>query len=138
MDCAFCDLVRDDAARWVARGPVASAFAPLDPLAPGHTLVIPTFHHADIFDTPPEVLADTTALVQSLAQAMRTALNATGVNILNASGPASEQSVPHLHFHVVPRWPGDGFSTWPTQQSRHQFVGDPVAHLAEVMAAGVT
>ena len=36
----------------------------------------------------------------------RAALGAEGVNILNASGPGSEQSVPHLHFHVIPRWEG--------------------------------
>lgn len=138
MDCTFCALVRDDAARWVFRGPVASAFAPLDPLAPGHTLVIPTSHYAGIFDTPPEVLAGTTALVQSLAQAMRTVLRATGMNLLSASGPGSEQSVPHLHFHVAPRWTGEGFSTWPVQQPRHQFAGDPATHLAEAMAASST
>nr|WSX51089.1 HIT domain-containing protein [Streptomyces sp. NBC_00974]WSX54910.1 HIT domain-containing protein [Streptomyces sp. NBC_00974] len=114
---------------------MASAFAPLDPLAPGHTLVIPTFHWADIFVTPPEVLAHTMALVQQVAATMRTALKAGGVNILSASGPGSEQSVPHLHFHVVPRWPDDAFSTWPTEQSRHQITDDPVTRLANAMAA---
>lgn len=135
MDCIFCCLIRDDSARWVIRGPVATAFAPLNPLAPGHTLVIPTAHHADIFDTPPEVLAHTMGLVQRLAGKMRTALNAGGVNILSASGPGSEQSVPHLHFHVVPRWSDDGFSTWPTQQSRHRIADDPVTQLAIAMTA---
>ncbi|WSY87137.1 HIT domain-containing protein (plasmid) [Streptomyces sp. NBC_00876] len=57
------------------------------------------------------------------------------MNILSASGPGSEQSVPHLHFHVVPRWTDDGFSTWPTAQSRHKFAGDPVVQLANAMAA---
>ncbi|MFD3700074.1 HIT family protein [Streptomyces sp. NPDC058646] len=134
MDCTFCHLIRDDAARWVVRGPEASAFAPLDPLAPGHTLVVPTSHWADVFDTPPEVLAHTMALVQRLAGMMRTVLGAGGVNILNASGPGSEQSVPHLHFHVVPRWPDDGFSTWPAERSRQRVVGDPVSRLADAMA----
>lgn len=135
MDCTFCRLVREDAGRWVTRGPVVSAFAPLDPLAPGHTLVIPTSHWTDIFDTPPEVLAHAMTLVQRLAGTMRSVLKAGGVNILSASGPGSEQSVPHLHFHVVPRWSDDAFSTWPTQQSRHQIVGDPVTQLANAMAA---
>ncbi|MGW7366659.1 HIT family protein [Streptomyces sp. NPDC054841] len=133
MDCTFCRLIRDDTARWVSCGPVASAFAPLNPLAPGHTLVIPTSHYADIFDTPAEVLADTMALVQRLAGKMRTELQAGGVNILSANGPGSEQSVPHLHFHVVPRWSDDGFSTWPTQQSQHQTAGDPFTQLADAM-----
>ena len=65
------------------------------------------------------------ALVRRVADAMRSALGAEGVNILNASGPSSEQSVPHLHFHVIPRWTGDNFSTWPTSRSEHPF-GGPV------------
>ncbi|MFE4969039.1 HIT family protein [Streptomyces sp. NPDC056660] len=71
-----------------------------------------------------------------LARAMRSGLNATGVNVLNASGPGSEQSVPHLHFHAVPRWPDDGISTWPTGQSQHRFDGDPAARLADALTAG--
>ncbi|MEW2293053.1 HIT domain-containing protein [Streptomyces sp. NPDC006743] len=135
MSCPFCRLIREDSAQWVARAPSACAFTPLNPLAPGHTLVIPTAHHADVFDTPAELLAETVALVQRLARAMRSALHATGVNVLNASGAGSEQSVPHLHFHVVPRWPDDGISTWPAGQSRHRFAGDPATELAHALAA---
>ncbi|MFJ8011382.1 HIT family protein [Streptomyces sp. NPDC096339] len=133
MDCAFCHLIVKDTARWVARGPLACAFTPLDQLAPGHTLVVPTAHYPDVFDTPAEVLATTTELVRRVAGAMRTALGASGVNILSASGPGSEQSVPHLHFHVVPRWVGDGITTWPGGRSTHPFTGDPGVLLAEVL-----
>ncbi|MDX2297477.1 MULTISPECIES: HIT family protein [Streptomyces] len=134
MPCVFCELIREDRAHWVARGPQACAFTPRDPLAPGHTLVVPTSHFADLFDTPSEVLAETTALVQRLAKAMRTGLNVTGVNILSANGPASEQSVHHLHFHVVPRWPEDGISTWPTGRSHHRLAGDPAKRIAHALA----
>ncbi|MFJ2593064.1 HIT family protein [Streptomyces erythrochromogenes] len=136
MDCIFCALIREDTAGWVARGPVACAFTPLNPLAPGHTLVVPTLHFADVFETPPEVLAAVTALVQHVAGAARSALNASGVNILSASGPGSEQSVPHLHFHVVPRWVDDGISTWPSGSSAHHITGDPRARLAGALASG--
>lgn len=135
VDCTFCRLLRDGDARWVTRGPVASALAPLNPLAPGHTLVIPTAHWPDIFTVPADVLTHTTALVQQVAATMRTALGAEGVNILSASGPGSEQSVPHLHVHVVPRWSDDAFSTWPAQQSRHRYDGDPIARLADALSA---
>ncbi|MFF8592325.1 HIT family protein [Streptomyces sp. NPDC015220] len=133
MECLFCRLVHEGTAHWVVRGSSVCAFAPLNPLAPGHTLVAPASHHTDVFDTPAEVLVETVKLAQRLAGAMRTALNASGVNILNASGPGSEQSVPHLHFHVVPRWPADGISTWPTGRSQHRLIGDPVARLAEAL-----
>lgn len=134
MDCVFCRLIREGTARWIARGPVSCAFTPLDPLAPGHTLVVPVRHYADVFETPPEVLAATMALVQRVASATRTALGASGVNILSASGPGSEQSVPHLHFHVVPRWVDDGISTWPTGQSTHRSHEDPSTRLAEALS----
>jgi histidine triad (HIT) family protein len=96
--------------------------------------VVPTQHYADVLDTPHDVLVATVELVQSVARAMRTALEAPGVNILNASGPGSEQSVPHLHFHVVPRWLDDGISTWPTGRSAHHVAGNPDAQLAEFLA----
>jgi histidine triad (HIT) family protein len=114
MDCVFCRLIRDDTATWIARGPSTCAFAPLTAIAPGHTLVVRTAHVTDVFDAAPHVLAQSMALVRRVADAMRSALGAEGVNILNASGQSSEQSVPHLHFHVIPRWAGDNFSTWPT------------------------
>jgi histidine triad (HIT) family protein len=133
MECIFCDLLGSGTARWVTRESSVAAFAPLHPLAPGHTLVIPTNHYADIFDTPPGPLADATALVQRLAKAMRATLGASGVNILHASGQGSEQSVPHLHFHVVPRWPHDGLSTWPAGESRHRIPAEPIAQLADAL-----
>ena len=135
MDCVFCRLIRDDTATWIARGPSTSAFAPLTPIAPGHTLVLPIAHVTDIFDAAPRVLAQSMALVRRVADAMRSALGAEGVNILNASGPSSEQSVPHLHFHVIPRWGGDNFSTWPTSRSQHHVEGDPSSRLASTLAA---
>jgi histidine triad (HIT) family protein len=133
MNCVFCRLIRDNTARWIARGPSACAFAPLDQIAPGHTLVVPLAHATDIFDAEPQILADTMVLVRRVAEAMRSAIAAEGVNVLHASGPSSEQSVPHLHFHVVPRWSGDNFSTWPKDRSQHVVAGDPVRELAAAL-----
>ncbi|WP_030760894.1 HIT family protein [Streptomyces sp. NRRL F-2664] len=133
MDCVFCRLIREGTARWVARDAESCAFTPLNPLAPGHTLVVPTRHYEGMFDIPPDVLTASMALVQRVAAAMRTALGASGVNILSASGPGSEQSVPHMHFHVVPRWVDDGISTWPTGPSRRRPTGDPGTQLADAL-----
>jgi histidine triad (HIT) family protein len=65
--------------------------------------------------------------------AMTQALGATGVVVLNASGPHSGQSVRHLHFHVVPRWPDDGAELWPTDRSQHTVHGDVRQLLAEAL-----
>ncbi|WUI01199.1 HIT domain-containing protein [Spirillospora sp. NBC_00431] len=133
MECVFCDLLKSDTGHWVAREFSVAAFAPLHPLAPGHTLVIPTDHYADIFDIPPGPLAEIMAFVQRLAKAVRVTLGASGVNVLHASGPGSEQSVPHLHFHLIPRWPDDEISTWPTGKSRHRVTADPIVQLANAL-----
>lgn len=118
--CVFCGLLEGRSpAQWVAREDAAVAFLPLpaSTLAPGHTLVAPTAHVLGVQDASARVLASAMALVSRISRAMHSALGATGVNVLNASGVGSEQSVPHLHFHVVPRWEGDGFTTWPAERS---------------------
>ena len=138
MSCLFCALLSHDVpARWVAREQAAAAFMPLpaSSLAPGHTLVVPTEHAVGIQEAALESLTATMTLIQKLSVAMRAGLGATGVNVLNASGPGSEQSVPHLHFHVVPRWEDDGFSTWPTGRSTRLVTADPAVALTEAVAA---
>ena len=134
--CVFCDLLATGEARWVAQHDDAVAFLPLEHawLAPGHTLVAPRHHCVGVLDAPPAAWRATTTLVQRVARAMTTALGATGVNLLNASGPASGQSVDHLHVHVVPRWPDDGATMWPTDRSAHAPIDDVHLRLAALLA----
>lgn len=136
--CLFCRFVRGEAdVRWVARRPEASALLPLEQgrLSPAHVLVIPHEHARGIQDASPSSLAEISLLTQETARAMETVLGAHGVNILNASGPGSGQSVPHLHVHVIPRWEGDGMETWPQTISQHPVDETWLAELAAVLDA---
>ena len=122
--CVFCDLIASDTASWVAKEDRAVAFFPLPDsvIAPGQTLVVPRAHSVDgVLDIDPGDLAATMTLVQRVGQAMVNVLGASGVCVLNASGPNSGRSVDHLHFHVVPRYPGDGEDClpWPAGRSTH-------------------
>jgi len=114
-DCVFCALLNGDgSAEWVWHGPSASALLPRRQgwLAPGHTLAISNEHAVGVQDVSPECLQDVALLVQRVARQLETSIGAWGVNVLNASGKKSGQSVDHLHFHVVPRWADDGLDTW--------------------------
>ena len=126
MLCVFCEIGAGTLpAAVVHRSDRAVAFLPKDGgLAPGHCLVAPLTHATDLFDIGDDELNATIFLVKRLSEAMRATLGADGVNVLNASGPHSEQSVFHLHFHVVPRWLGDGFTTWPTERSNVEPIED--------------
>lgn len=125
-ECVFCSLLAGEgSAEWVWRGSVASALLPQRSgwLAPGHTLVISNVHAVGVQDIPPHDLQEVALLVQRIAQEMVGAIGALGVNVLNASGSNSDQSIGHLHFHVVPRWADDGLDTWIHGKSSHE-LGD--------------
>jgi histidine triad (HIT) family protein len=121
MACVFCELMRTGEAAWVAQEADAVAFGPLpaDEFAPGHTLVVPRRHSIGFHDADEDDVVAVAALVRRVSRAMMSALGATGVVVLNASGPNSGQTVGHLHVHVVPRWEDDEETLpWLRQRSR--------------------
>ena len=134
--CVFCDIATGaEPATIVFADAETMSFLPLPEgrLAAGHILVISKRHIADVFEARHEDLDATMHTVQRVSEALRASLGATGVNILNASGPNSDQSVFHLHFHVVPRWADDKLSTWPDGRSAHEVRDDYVALLREAL-----
>lgn len=79
------------------------AFMDIMPQTDGHALIIPKEAAATIFDLSPEKLAATILTTQKIAKAVRKAFNLPGMLIAQTNGAAAMQSVPHLHFHVIPR-----------------------------------
>ena len=84
------------------------AFLDINPVNHGHTLVIPKEHTTNIFDVAPETLAQLITVAQRVAAAQRDALACDGVNLVMNNGEAAGQEVPHIHFHVIPRYIDDG------------------------------
>ena len=78
------------------------------PQSPGHALVIPREPAANLFDLSPEAWRAVTATTRRVAEAVRAAFQPPGMMLMQLNGPDAGQTVFHLHFHVVPRYAGEG------------------------------
>lgn len=86
----------------------AVAFLDANPLAPGHTLVVPREPYERLRDAPAKVSAGVFEAVRTIAPAVEDAVDADATTIGINDGTAAGQEVPHLHVHLVPRFEGDG------------------------------
>lgn len=108
-DCIFCKIIAGDIpARTVYEDDDVLAFLDANPLARGHTLVVPKSHHERIDDLPAadrEIVFET---LGRLAPTVEAAVDADGINVGMNDGEAAGQEIPHVHGHLVPRFEGDG------------------------------
>ena len=107
-DCVFCQIVAGDApATILERWPDAVAIEPLNPVVPGHVLIIPKAHVWSFVEDP-------TVSAAAMARAARFAgqlrMPGEGVNLITSAGEAATQTVFHLHIHLVPRELDDSVS----------------------------
>jgi histidine triad (HIT) family protein len=111
-DCVFCSIVAGESpASFVHESDRIVAFMDINPVTPGHLLVVPRRHRPDLADVAPEVAAEMMVVAQSLAEALRSSpVRSEGINLFYADGEAAGQEVFHAHLHVFPRWEGDGFA----------------------------
>jgi histidine triad (HIT) family protein len=114
--CVFCKMVAGEIpVAKVYEDEAVFAFLDISPISDGHTLVIPKEHCTRFHECAPDVLADVASRVGRIAEAVMTAVDADGYNVLSNNGSAAGQVVDHLHFHIIPRKTGDGvFTEWPS------------------------
>jgi ATP adenylyltransferase len=108
--CPFCVIpeLPVDQSLVVARGETVYAVLNLHPYNPGHLMVVPFRHVAELEDLTAEESAGLAAMTREAVVAIRRASSPHGFNIgLNLGGAAGGSLAAHLHQHVVPRWGGD-------------------------------
>ena len=115
-DCIFCKILSGQVPCCkILEDDGALAFMDIGPLAEGHLLLIPKSHYVTLDEMPADEAA---AMLRHLPSLTKTLLQVTcckGVNVLQNNGRVAHQLVPHVHFHIIPRNPGDEFHfNWPS------------------------
>lgn len=108
-DCPFCGIVAGEIpGRIVAETDRTTAFLDANPLAPGHTLVVPNDHHERLDDLPEDLATEVFSTLHRLTPTVEAAVDADATTVAFNNGPAAGQEVPHVHGHVIPRFADDG------------------------------
>ncbi|MDH4070034.1 MAG: HIT family protein [Ignavibacteria bacterium] len=108
MDCIFCSIAAGRVpAEIVYSGNRVLAFLDVNPIHPGHVLIIPKRHSRDLTELPEEVLGELMLATQTVAAGLVHSLDLQGFNLFSNNGAIAGQSVFHFHLHVTPRYPQD-------------------------------
>lgn len=111
--CVFCRIVRGELTPGVVafRDSQTAVFPSRDqqPRNRGHVLVVPIRHVAQIYEVDGDMAGPLMTTLAHVAAAVKTVCSADGVSIRQNNGQHGGQDVFHVHFHVIPRFAGDGF-----------------------------
>ncbi len=103
--CIFCDIIEGKIpSKKIYEDEKCIAILDISQLTKGHTLVIPKQHFSGIDDCDEETLRHLISVTRKLAVRITERLNAPGFHILNNCNPVANQSVMHMHFHIIPRY----------------------------------
>jgi histidine triad (HIT) family protein len=132
--CIFCRIIGgEEMVSIVHEDPRAIAFMDIQPLSPGHTLVVSRDHHQNLFEIPDDLLAHCMTVAKRIAPGVQKAVGAAAVNLFSANGRAGGQDVLHFHLHLIPVKEGEDFAL----QLPHPDARIPSRSELDVMAARV-
>lgn len=113
-DCIFCSIIAGEIpSTRVYEDDTCVAFLDINPVVPGHTLVVPKVHSPSFIETESEAVSGLGPVLQRVASACVKGIGAQGCTISTNNGAAAGQTVLHVHWHIIPRRTGDGLKLWP-------------------------
>lgn len=109
MDCLFCKIAnRQLSAEVIYEDDAATGVLDIHPRAPGHTMVLPKVHAANILELPEENMGSIFIAVKNTTALLERSLLPHGFTIGINHGTVSGQTIEHVHIHIIPRFRGDG------------------------------
>lgn len=129
-NCIFCKIAKKEIpSEIVYEDKDTLAFLDMHPASEkgGHTLVVPKKHYESITDIPDNELATLITSVKKISKAL--IKFAPGLNILQNNKKVAGQFVNHTHFHLIPRYEGDGIiiEKW----KAYEYKGEDIKIVAE-------
>lgn len=108
-DCIFCKIVRGEIPNYtVYEDDQVLAFLDIHPCAKGHTLIIPKKHFESLKEMDYEEWQGFMRGLNTARERIEEVLRPEGLNAGINERAAAGQAVPHAHWHIIPRWEGDG------------------------------
>ena len=102
-NCVFCRIIRgDEMVSVIHEDDEVLDFLDIQPLHPGHLLVVPKEHHRDLFQVPEQLAARAFETARRLLPGLRTATGCRAVNLFSPNGADGGQDVFHFHLHLIP------------------------------------
>ena len=103
-NCIFCKIIKGEIPSFkVYEDDCVYAFADINPVSDGHTLIIPKVHAENLGEIAEEDLMAIHRVSQKMYHAMQKALGADGIALFQANGKSVNQVVMHYHLHLIPR-----------------------------------
>jgi histidine triad (HIT) family protein len=118
-NCEFCRIIAGlTPAEVIYETEATLAFFPLEPATRGHTMVIPKRHIDNFLDLDLQDIPELGTVLMLVGRALRSVLTPEGMNLISSAGSVANQSVMHMHIHLVPRWSSDAIGEiWPPKVS---------------------
>ena len=109
MDCLFCKIGKKEiSAEFVYEDEHAFGILDINPIAPGHSMIIPKVHSENLLDLPDVEIAGVFSAAKKMTKILKDVFSPAGFTIGINHGKVSGQVIDHLHIHIIPRFDGDG------------------------------
>jgi histidine triad (HIT) family protein len=119
-NCVFCNIISGTILSFkIFEDDNLVAILDINPITPGHTLIIPKQHFETLLDIPDDLLERLIKKMKEIIPAILKITNSEGFNLLQNNKRCSGQAIPHAHFHIIPRHTNDGVRfNWSPQKYR--------------------
>jgi len=135
--CIFCKIIQGEIPSFkVYEDEKTFAFEDINPISTGHTLIVPKRHAKDLWEISDDDLIAIHLASKKVIQAIKSALNPSGVACVQLNGPGANQVVLHYHLHLIPRVAGSPelpVASWELKEGDMKAIQETAARISAAL-----